>query len=221
MDLNSISEKKGCSQPHILQLDLNVGEQADVSCLTNAGRDAAVAGYTELHLLCAALPPWSRREVLEALELSPIPVRLFRPILHGLEGDDSSNRSVVEIGLLDAEILINQDGTQDVRLVAFSPCFPSQLSSSVDFRSSADSRGFDYIMDWGVDFDFEGQSGPFRHFWFAARTPEVRVIPLRSNAHFRRMPQGSRPIGVKVVDVFGYETIAIASPGGPERESHQ
>ena len=85
----------------------------------------------------------------------------------------------------------------------------------------------DWIDYWSVDFDFENKreiirvqdagSGEtreewtgdfiFENEWQSFRTKKDRTLELKSVAH--EVPPGRRKIAVKVVDIFGNDTMTI------------
>jgi len=94
----------------------------------------------------------------------------------------------------------------------------------------------DWIDYWSVDFDFENkreiirvqdpETGEireewtgdyiFENEWQSFRTKKDRSLELKSVAH--EVPPGRRKIAVKVVDIFGNDTMTILSvTAGGER----
>lgn len=79
-------------------------------------------------------------------------------------------------------------------------CLPAAMQARVRHWS-------DYVDTWMVDFDHDG--GAFRCDWIAYRAPGERLLALSSGAH--AYPRaGDYRVGVKVVDLFGGETLQYA-----------
>ncbi|NLC58843.1 MAG: site-specific DNA-methyltransferase [Armatimonadetes bacterium] len=109
----------------------------------------------------------------------------------------------------------------DVRLISFQPPLPLAPEEERNaIAERARTAPFDFIDFWAVDFDYQPESGLFRHHWQAYRTHRQRALALESTCRFVYPAPGKRHIGVKAVDLFGLETMALAEviPPGEEAE---
>lgn len=163
------------------------------------------AGDAELHLLAWDFPPWRGTHVAEQQAALPLPVRLVRIPRELLETQPPRETPFVEAALLNASLAAHPDGTYDVRLEWFRPGLPVAAVSD-EMRARAAEAAFDFLTSWGVDFSFQ-RGMPFRHHWGSYRAPHQRKLEIQSNARWRPGAQGTGTVGVKVVDVFGYETV--------------
>lgn len=166
------------------------------------------AGYPELHVL-AWEHPWDARVRIEhAGAASAVPIRL---VILPAELPNWRGRkppTFVEAGALTARRVVHADGSEDVELTRFVPglpVFPRPATPELTRRAA--TAGFDFIDYWAVDFDFRADA-PFHHHWRWGRSPRDRRLRLRSEAR-RGAGRSGRHIGVKVVDVFGYETLTL------------
>ncbi|MFX1366110.1 MAG: site-specific DNA-methyltransferase [Promethearchaeota archaeon] len=62
----------------------------------------------------------------------------------------------------------------------------------------------DWIDFWAIDFNYQNEI--FKNMWFTYRTPKKRKISLVSNIYNYSEP-GKYEISVKMIDIFGIETI--------------
>jgi len=117
-----------------------------------------------------------------------------------------------EPGEVKAEVIRHKDGSIDVRLVGFRPAM-SELSEKE--REAMQERllktPFDFIDFWAIDFDYSPEK-PFEQHWESFRLGKDRKLKLESDRHWKYEGK-NKPywIGVKVIDVFGIETLEVLS----------
>ncbi|MCC2672390.1 MAG: adenine-specific methylase, partial [Armatimonadetes bacterium] len=95
------------------------------------------------------------------------------------------------------------------RLLRFYPGLPiSPKPAAPALQERAERSGFDFLDYWAVDFEYEPGT-PFAHRWRCARRPGKRKLPVCSGT-WQPAERVGASVAVKVVDVFGYETLALA-----------
>jgi hypothetical protein len=74
-------------------------------------------------------------------------------------------------------------------------------------ESSAADNGMNLIDFWAVDFDWRADK-PFNQHWQSYRSRKKPDVEMVSNARFLYEGPGNHTIAVKVIDTFGFETVA-------------
>ena len=147
-------------------------------------------------------------------------------------------RNTVSVQLTDFSVFYNQDSLKAVEEVLKNGSSKILVEAGKIIKVTKDKKGVttrdiltknwtDWIDYWSVDFDFESKkelvtvkdeatgeleekwSGDhiFENEWQSFRTKKERKLELLSAA--KEVPRGRRKIAVKVVDIFGNDTMKI------------
>lgn len=147
-------------------------------------------------------------------------------------------KNSVAVQLTDFSVFYNQDSVREVEEALKNGGSKIVVEAGKIIKVSKDKRGIttretltknwtDWIDYWSVDFDFESKkeiltvkdegtgeteqkwSGDyiFENEWQSFRTKKERKLDLTSVA--KEVPRGRRKIAVKVVDIFGNDTMKI------------
>lgn len=113
--------------------------------------------------------------------------------------------------------LLHRDGTADIRLAEFHVVPPAGEKSAAEHLKRT---GTDFIDYWAIDWDYGSLRGAdgqpvFRHRWWCGRLPGQRRLRFTSDARHRYPTPGLHSAAVKIVDVWGGETLALAGVGVP------
>jgi DNA modification methylase len=108
-----------------------------------------------------------------------------------------------ELACLEAAVQQRQEQTVRVVLQDFLIPHAGRLPEKV--RAGV-RKWSDYVDFWAVDWDY--RDGPFAPGWAAYRTRRERSLALSSAEHRYERPGGYR-VAVKVVDIFGNETVRV------------
>ena len=74
-------------------------------------------------------------------------------------------------------------------------------------RPQEPGGGIELLDFWAVDFEWR-EDKPFAQHWQDYRTRKERCVASASNAGFLHETIGEQVMAVKVIDTFGYETVA-------------
>ncbi|MFX1502267.1 MAG: site-specific DNA-methyltransferase [Promethearchaeota archaeon] len=104
--------------------------------------------------------------------------------------------------LPDFNFKIQQNDKQiKVELIDYKIPYKNFISEKIKQKIKSYS---DWIDFWAIDFN--SYNGVFKNMWFAYRTPKKRKISLVSTIH-NYIESGKYKISVKIIDIFGIETI--------------
>jgi adenine-specific DNA-methyltransferase len=175
--------------------------------LRQAAEATQAAGASTLHCLA-----WEfeiglahAKQALEAdlglaIQLTYIPREIMEP-----------NRGAARFfaaGYLEARAVAHGDAI-DVELLRFAPALPEAPERNMTgLHERAIAAPFDFIDFWAVDFTWH-EGKPFEHHWQGFRTRKQRSLKTRTDRGWMYTKSGRQQIGVKAVDVFGVETIAV------------
>ncbi len=145
----------------------------------------------------------------------------------------------VAIELVDFSVYYNQDTIANVEASLKNGGTKIYVENGKIIKVTKDDKGImkrevltkkwtDWIDYWAIDFDFESKKEivrvkkdngsieevwtgdyVFENEWQSFRTKKDRAIELKST--FRDCPKGRRKIAVKVVDIFGNDTMKVIS----------
>ena len=143
----------------------------------------------------------------------------------------------VAIELVDFSVYYNQDTISNVEASLKNGGTKIYVENGKIIKVTKDDKGIikrevltkkwtDWIDYWAIDFDFENKKEivrvkkddgsveevwtgdyVFENEWQSFRTKKDRTIELKST--FRECPKGRRKIAVKVVDIFGNDTMKV------------
>ncbi|MFN8473306.1 MAG: site-specific DNA-methyltransferase [Anaerolineae bacterium] len=170
-----------------------------------AAEAARAAGADDLHCLAWEVEDGLAREkaTLESetglrLRLRLIPREIMEP--------NCAGAVFFEPGWLEAGIVRRGDRV-DVELARFAPPLPDESGKQGGaLRERAAATPFDFIDYWAVDFEHQ-PGGPFKCHWQSYRTRKDRRLVTQPDIGWRYSTPGPHTIAVKVIDVFGIETI--------------
>lgn len=197
--------RKSRAWVHVGAVDGVVGA-AESEAIARAARSAAVKEVDVLAWEFAVDIHASLAAVAAELGVRIRPIGIPREIM---EKNRTGPLAWLEVAELAAEAVVRGDARFDIRLTRFMPGIAEMPAEKLPaLRARADASGFDFIDFWAVDFDWRAGE-PFHHDWHAYRTGLARTLALESDASHR--PASSEPgtACVKVVDVFGRESIAV------------
>ena len=113
-----------------------------------------------------------------------------------------------EAGYLEARA-VQHGGAVAVELVDFTPPLPDGPAGEMAaLRERAARSPFDFIDFWAVDFEY-GDGPPFQRHWQSFRTRRDRALCTVTDPGWQSTTPGRHRLGVKVVDVFGVETMTV------------
>ncbi|HEY1011708.1 MAG TPA: hypothetical protein VGE07_03325, partial [Herpetosiphonaceae bacterium] len=173
--------------------------------LRRAAEAALASGGRELRCLAWEFAPdlAGRAADLEAelglvITLVWIPRELLEP--------NRPAAAFFEAGLVECE-LIERDGAFDVRLAHFAPALAA-TDRRPALRERAAAAPLDFLDCWAIDFAW-AEGAPFAYHWQACRERPGGPLSLRSDIGWRPEDGGPFRIGVKAIDVFGFESLAV------------
>ncbi len=116
---------------------------------------------------------------------------------------DVRNKKIIELkGSTDFIVKIHQDDKKiKVELIDYSISFENFVSDKIKENIKSYSDWIDY---WSIDFN--SKDNIFKNMWFSYRTPKIRTLSLKSDL-YNYKESGSYKVSVKIVDIFGIETI--------------
>ena len=116
---------------------------------------------------------------------------------------DFRNKKIVELKeTADLSVKIHQDDNKiRVELIDYKILFEDFILDKIKKKVKSYSDLIDY---WSIDFDSENEF--FLNMWFSFRTPKRRILSLKSD-EYQYEESGSHNISVKIIDIFGIETI--------------
>ncbi len=100
-------------------------------------------------------------------------------------------------------VLIADRHKLDFKLIDFLPQLPKEFSS---LEKTIKTFPLDFITLWAIDFEYS-DALPFKYHWQSFRTVEKPFIEDRSNIGWTYKTPGRYLIGIKVLDVFGGDSI--------------
>ncbi len=200
--------KKGSAYVHVDQID-SIFSHEKLRAVAEAARSV---GGREVHCLAweFEMELSRKKEALEAetgvaIRLKYIPREIMEP-----------NRTEVqffEAGALEARVIWSAEATLqhkvDVELVNFTPALAEAPEAELAALCERAIRSpFDFIDFWAVDFDYSPDK-PFEHHWQDFRTRKDRSLKTRTDIGWQYETPGKHQIAVKVIDVFGVDTMII------------
>ena len=116
---------------------------------------------------------------------------------------DYRNKKIVELRETpNLSVKIHQkDNKIRVELIDYKIPFEDFISDKIKKNVKSYSDLIDY---WSIDFDSGNEI--FLNMWFSFRTPKSRILSLKSD-EYQYKESGSHKISVKIIDIFGIETI--------------
>jgi len=127
-----------------------------------------------------------------------------------------------QAGRLEVQLVYSaaaQGKAVDVQLERFVREPADTAFEKVDSRGSSPDNGTDLIDFWAIDFDWRPDR-PFHQYWQEYRSRKDPRIAMVSSARFVPQGPGSHVIAVKVIDRFGYETVATVGAAPTGRAEH-
>lgn len=196
--------KKGGAVIHIDEIDgMFTSEE-----LTEVVKAAVSFGAKELHILA-----WEfemelalKKQALEAEHSITIKLKYIpREIME----NNRTECQFFEAGYLNAEIIKSKEGKIDVALKNFIPALAEAPEKELNLlQERYIHSSFDFIDFWAVDFDYK-QGKPFEHHWQDFRTKKDRGLKTKTDIGWIYKEKGKYQICVKVIDIFGIDTIII------------
>ncbi|MCK4781144.1 MAG: site-specific DNA-methyltransferase, partial [Candidatus Lokiarchaeota archaeon] len=105
-------------------------------------------------------------------------------------------------GATDFKVKIHQDNKKiKVELIDYSISFEDFVSDKIKENIKSYSDWIDY---WSIDFN--SKNDIFKNMFFSYRTPKIRTLSLKSDL-YNYKESGSYKVSVKIIDIFGIETI--------------
>jgi len=118
--------------------------------------------------------------------------------------ETAAGATQVDVRLMEFHSTHN-NGTAEGEGAQDSPANQSAADESVDRAVN----GFERLESWAVDFDYQpGQ--PFCHDWHATRTRDDRTLETMSTRRYVYPGSGRYVVAVRLIDVFGDETVERA-----------
>lgn len=217
-----------CRQKHITRVDI-LGFEFEMGLFPNALDDARAKGID-------ILPKYIPAEVFDkrAVEKNQV---VFHDVAF-IEVKLHIKKNSVAVELTDFSVFYSQDSIAGAEASLKDKSSKIVVEKGQIVKVSKDAKGIvsrerltknwtDWIDYWSVDFDFESkreivrvkneQSGEweerwtgdyiFENEWQSFRTKKERKIELTSV--FKECPHGRRKLAIKVVDIFGNDTMKI------------
>jgi DNA modification methylase len=223
---------KECAQKHLTKVDV-LGFEFEMNLFPNAREEAKAQGID-------LVPKYIPREVFDkrAVEKNQV---VFHDVSFVEVKPHYKNKSVA-IELVDFGVYYNQDTVEHVAEALKEGSNKITVEAGKIVKVSKDKKGIitkdiltkkwtDWIDYWAVDFDYENKkeiiriqneegewvehwTGDyiFENEWQSFRTKKDRSLELKS-VPFEYSTKGRHKIAVKVVDIFGNDTMKVIEIG--------
>ncbi|MFN8496720.1 MAG: site-specific DNA-methyltransferase [Anaerolineae bacterium] len=195
-------------------------EDALTADALHVAADAArAAGAAALHCLVWEVGDEVAGEAAAMADTYGLPIRL-KLIPREIMEPNCGGALFFDVGRLEVAIVRRGDGGVDVALSRFTPPLPDVTAKqAAALHERAVSAPFDFIDYWAVDFEHR-RGGPFACHWQSHRARKDRRLTTTTDIGWRYATPGPHTVAIKVIDVFGIETVTTLYPDAPDVSSY-